>query len=167
MSLQRVSWHGEATSTPMRSSDRSLRHVLVTSRLGTGRGNRGVHYALICRSDEALRLDDLGGFDPSAYRNVGAGGGPVGSSQVTALLVRTRDESPASEYRVNLRAKLAGSCWVRLARPCLLGAAAGAAISAASARALEMDSGDWISTVSAIRPVAHSPLEAQPTLFFE
>jgi hypothetical protein len=140
-------------------------HVLVTSRMGVGSGARTVHYALVCRCPEELRLDDRGPFDPSAYRNIGDAGGPVGSSQVTALVFRTRAESPVSDYRINFRAKLAGSYWVRLARPCVLGHATRAALAAASARAGEMDSGEWIETVSGIRFIDPSSIERQLNLF--
>jgi len=140
-------------------------HVLVTSRLEIGSGTKGVHYALMCRSDDELRLDDLGTFDPSAYRNIGDEGGPVGNSQVTALVVRTRAESPVSDYRINLRARLTGSYWVRLARPCIVGEEALTAIISASARAEAIDGGDWIGMVSEIRFIAPSAIEEQPFLF--
>ncbi len=109
-------------------------HVLVTSRMESGTGTKTVHYALMCWSAEELRLEDRGAFDSSAYRNVSDAGGPVGNSQVTALVVRTRAESPVSDYRINLRAKLVGGYWVRLARPCVLGEAARAALVMVSAR---------------------------------
>ncbi len=100
------------------------RHVLVTSRMETVFGVKSVHYALVCWSVEELRLGDHGAFDPSAYCNLGsqgAAGHSVGSCQVTALVVRTHDESPVSNYRINLRAKLAGGYWVRLADRAFLG----------------------------------------------
>jgi hypothetical protein len=140
-------------------------HVLVTSRMEVGSGARTVHYALVCWSPEELRLDDRGPFDPSAYRNIGDTGGPVGSSQVTALVVRTRAESAVSDYRINFRAKLAGSYWVRLARPCILGDAARAALAAASARASEMDSSEWIAMVYEICFIDQSSIENQLNLF--
>ncbi len=45
-------------------------HVLVTSRMETASGTKRVHYALMCHSDDELRLNDKIPFDPSAYRNV-------------------------------------------------------------------------------------------------
>jgi hypothetical protein len=140
-------------------------HVLVTSRMETGMRAKSVHYALMCRSAEELRLKDRGAFDPSAYRNLGDAGGPVGNSQVTALVVRTRAESPVSDYRINLRAKLAGGYWVRLARPCVLGEEARAALVTASARAGEIGSGEWVRAVSEIRLIARSSIEEQYYLF--
>lgn len=81
---------------------------LVTSRAGS----RGVHYALVCRSDEPFALSDHGAFDPRAYGNVG-GGGAVGASQVTALLERVGHDAIA-DYRVAMRATLTAGIWVRL-----------------------------------------------------
>jgi hypothetical protein len=140
-------------------------HVLVTSRLEAGSEGTTVHYALMCSSLEELRLNDQGSFDPSAYRNLGDAGGPVGSSQVTALVVRTGAESSVSDYRINLRAKLAGGYWVRLARPCVLGQAARAALAVASARAGEMDNGEWIEMVSEVRSIDPSSIGRQLRLF--
>ena len=105
-------------------------HSLVTSRMEIGSGTKSVHYALMCWSQEELLLEDRGPFDPSAYRNAGEAGGAVSNSQVTALIVRTGDESPVSDYRINLRAKLTGSYWVKLGRPCMLGEAARRTLSA-------------------------------------
>ena len=139
--------------------------VLVTSRAGPGEDAKCSHYALMCRSAEQLRLRDLGTFDPSAYRNLGDPGAPVGNSQVTALVVRVREESPVSDYRINLRAKLVGGYWVRLSRPCVLGAEARAALAAASARAGAVDDGEWIRLVSELRPDLPSPLSEQLSLF--
>lgn len=140
-------------------------HVLVTSRMEAGSRARAVHYALVCSSPEELRLDGRGPFDPSAYRNIGDAGRPVGSSQVTALVVRTRAESPVSDYWINFRAKLAGSYWVRLARPCVLAQASRASLAAASARAGEMDIGEWIEIVSKIRFVDPSSIESKLSFF--
>jgi hypothetical protein len=140
-------------------------HALVTSRREAGSDARTVHYALVCSSFEELRLDDEGSFDPLAYRNLGDAGGPIGSSQVTALVVRIGAESSVSAYRINLRAKLTGSYWVRLARPCVLGEATRAALAVASARSSEMDKGEWIEMVSEIRSTDPSSMERQLKLF--
>ncbi len=140
-------------------------HVLVTSRMDIGSGTKSVHYALMCYSEESLWIGDFGPFDPSAYRNIGDAGGPVSSSQVTALIVRTGDESPAADYRVNLRAKLFGSYWVRLARPCILGEIGRRALKAAAARANRISAEEWIGIVSDIRSIAPSAIEEQPYLF--
>ena len=140
-------------------------HALVTSRMESGSEMKKNHYALICRSKEELRLDDYGPFDPSAYRNVGDTGGRVSHSQVTALVVRTHTESNESDYRINLRARLAGSYWVKLGRPCALGQAARAALALASARAKELDGNDWIEMVSNITSTAPSGVPGQVYLF--
>jgi hypothetical protein len=140
-------------------------HVLVTSRMEIGSGTKRVHYALMCWTDKELRFGDHGAFDPSAYRNIGDAGGPVGSSQVTALIIRTRPESPVSDYRINFRAKLTGTYWVKLGRPCLIAAEARADITSASARATEMDRREWNRLVSEIRSIGPFSIEAQPGLF--
>lgn len=67
--------------------------TLVTSRVSAGLRARNAHYALMCRSDQELRLGDFGSFDPSAYRNVSETGKAVGASQVTALLRRVSGEN--------------------------------------------------------------------------
>lgn len=104
-------------------------HVVVTSR---GGGGRQCHYALMCQSDRALVLDDLGPFDPGLYRNASKAGGVVGASQITALLVRNaRVGCDEGRYRVNLRAFLRGSYWVKLVEPVTLSAEDGAALASA------------------------------------
>lgn len=89
-------------------------NCLVTSRAETASGRKSVHYALMCRSDEAITLGDYGTFDPSAYRNASETAGPVGASQVTALLRRVAREQDESGYRINVKAKLVHGYWVRL-----------------------------------------------------
>jgi hypothetical protein len=56
-------------------------HALVTSRGDSTLSMKRVHYALMCRSDEELVLRRGERFDPSAFRNAGESGGPVGASQ--------------------------------------------------------------------------------------
>jgi hypothetical protein len=93
--------------------ERPLPGGSVTSRAH----GRGAHYALICRSDAPLELGDFGPFDPSVYRNVSESGKLIGASQVTALLRRVAPEGADASYRINLRAKLTGSYWVKLGDP--------------------------------------------------
>jgi hypothetical protein len=93
------------------------RHVLVTSRAETRLGAKLAHYALVCWSEEPLRLTDQGPFDPSAYRNLGGTGAPIGASQVTALVRRVSAESRTCAYRINMKARLAEALWVKLADP--------------------------------------------------
>jgi len=141
-------------------------HVLVTSRMGTSTGRKRVHYALMCLSDAELRLDDQGPFDPLAYRNLSDAAGPIGPSQVTALVVRKTSESVASSYRINLRARLAGSYWVRLGKPCVLPKGADAALKAASMRSGgKVSCDDWVDIVSDIRGTTVSAIESQATAF--
>lgn len=93
-------------------------HALVTSRADGEAGPKRVHYALMCYSQDPLELR-VGGspFDPTAFRNAGGTGAPVGNSQVTALVKQVAPEGAAGGYEVNLSAWLTGSYWVRLTAP--------------------------------------------------
>ena len=97
---------------------RSLpRHVLVTSRGDSAGGPKDRHFALMCWSDAPLIIQHGVPFDPSAYRNAGGNGAPVGASQVTALLKRASNGSGETGYEANICARLADSYWVRLTDP--------------------------------------------------
>lgn len=98
-------------------------HALVTSRGDSAGGVKRVHYALMCRSDAPLELQRGETFDPSAFRNAGGTGAPVGASQVTALLKRVEEDHDTADYEANLTAWLADSYWVRLTDPVELDAA--------------------------------------------
>jgi len=98
-------------------------HTLVTSRADSPSGPKRTHYALICYSADPLKLQaHPPPFDPSAFRNAGGTGAPVGNSQVTALLKRVSNEDRTSDYAINFEAQLAGGYWVRLADPVLVDA---------------------------------------------
>ena len=74
---------------------------------------RRAHYALVCHSDEPLRLEDVGRIRFGALRNL-VSGNPLGASQVTAV-VELMQPSPADgEYPVALRARLVSPYFVRL-----------------------------------------------------
>jgi hypothetical protein len=90
---------------------------LVTSKGEARNGAKSSHFALLCKSDRRLELGDYGSFDPTAFRNVGPIGGAVGSSQVTALVRCTGQMQSDAQYRINLKASLYGSYWVKLVDP--------------------------------------------------
>lgn len=92
--------------------------ALVTSRVRDGGQPR--HYALMCESAEPLRLGDQGNFDPAAYRNLGEEGGQIAASQVTILAMKVAEERDDPPYKCGMRARLAGSYWVRLRDPLLI-----------------------------------------------
>jgi hypothetical protein len=92
-------------------------HVLVTSRGDSNSGRKKRHFALMCWSDRPLHIERGEPFNPSAYRNAGGTGAPVGASQVTALLKRASKASAGTVYESNLRAWLVDSYWVRLTDP--------------------------------------------------
>lgn len=139
--------------------------VLVTSRGHTSGGLKRQHYALVCRSDAPIALGNLGPFDHSAYRNFGGTNGPVGASQVTALLRRQRPENAAAaQYRVNFRAKLEGAYWVRLADPAQVPSTSSWDLIDSS----KMELGMWIELVRSIQLTALStgaPSDPQIDLF--
>lgn len=133
-------------------------HVLVTSRAGS----RDHHYALMCRSDSPLAVDDGGPFDHTAYRNFG-GGRPVGASQTTALLERRAPDGEA-DYRVAMRARLTGGLWVRLVDPVPVPTGVRALLDEVPGNVR-----DWRDLVSSVRSggVGHPvrPVVAQESLF--
>ena len=143
-------------------------HVLVTSRGNTVSGLKRVHYALMCRSDAALELGDLGPFDPSAYRNFSGTGAPIGASQVTVLLRRVMNEGSASDYTMNMRAKLAESYWVKLTDPVRLCASKRLEMESWLARVHTLTACDWHNIAAGLRtgdPLAPPELETQARLF--
>lgn len=93
------------------------RHALVTSRADSAGGPKDRHFALMCWSDSPLAIQRGVPFDPSAYRNAGGNGAPVGASQVTALLKRTSNGGGETAYEANICAWLAESYWVKLTDP--------------------------------------------------
>ena len=121
-------------------------HALVTSRGDSDGGPKRAHYALVCYSAAPLALVRGQPFDHKAFRNVGGTGAPVGPSQVTALLRRVQEDSPA-DYEVNLSACLTGSYWVRLTDPVELDVAKLAKLSSIGEGSLQ----HWPRTVGEIR----------------
>lgn len=122
-------------------------HVLVTSRGDSAGGAKRVHYALMCRSDQVLELRSGVRFDPSAFRNAGGTGAPVGSSQVTALLRRVGRDGDGAGYEANLTAWLTSGYWVRLTDPLEFHAGHQAALAATTS----LDVGRWLKVVADIR----------------
>lgn len=120
--------------------------ALVTSRGDSASGAKTRHYALMCYSEEALVLRHGVPFDPSAYRNVGGAGAPVGASQVTALLRQVEDSERSSDYEANFTAWLTGGYWVRLSDPKELSSKAKADISSFAG-----GPSDWRDFVNEIR----------------
>lgn len=89
-------------------------HVRVISR---GDPSKGKHYALVCLSNEPLRLgNDRHKFDPTQYLTFSKGKIP-GASQVTALLRDTPREHDVGQYAISLRATLVEPWNPKLASP--------------------------------------------------
>lgn len=131
--------------------------ALITSRAETGAGQKRRHYALMCYSARPLRIERGVGFDPAAYRNVGSNGGPVGASQVTALLQRVASAAPG-DYEENLTAELVGSYWVRLTDPVVLDAKEASRVDQAAAASSTQE---WLRLVSKLR-ATHRKTETKP-----
>jgi len=90
-------------------------HVLEWSR---GTLDKKSHYALVCHSDQPLRLDHHA-FEPSLCRT--HLGNPLGGSQVTALLEGDLDADHApGSYHFGFRATLVAPWMVMLVKPRLL-----------------------------------------------
>lgn len=122
---------------------------VVTSRADSQNGRKRAHYALMCRSETPLEIERGGRrFDPAAYRNVGDAGGPVGASQVTAMLQQIAPERDDASYEVNMQAHLAADYWVRLADPVLLEVARLAPLDEAAGMSLA----DWRAFSAELRP---------------
>ncbi|AMU88112.1 hypothetical protein ATM17_03480 [Sphingopyxis macrogoltabida] len=91
--------------------------ALVTSRGDSAGGAKNRHYALMCFSDAPLKVQRGIPFDPSAFRNAGGVGAPIGASQVTALLRQVNEPNSSTDYEANVMAWLTGGYWVKLADP--------------------------------------------------
>lgn len=136
------------------------RGTLVTSRADSATGAKPAHYALMCASNAPLRLADYGPFDHSAYRNVSVERGPVGASQVTALVERHYPESRDAAYRINMRATLTGSYWVKLGRPLILSEQARQSLDRSGPKALSPM--EWIAFLSSLRDTSTPFAAADP-----
>lgn len=130
-------------------------YALVTSRGESEIKKKTVHYALHCFAAHPLGFaGNNEAFVSSSYRNAGGRGAPVGSSQVTALLVPASrgSDSEDADYVVDMRASLTGSYWVKLVDPSPL-----------TERALDLmeraasDTGDWNELVSELRGKPSTP----------
>jgi hypothetical protein len=140
-----------------RGAERPLpANALVTSRGDSAGGAKRAHYALMCRSDQPLRICRGVPFDPSAFRNAGGTGAPVGASQVTALLRRTGKDTLRTDYEANLSAWLVDSYWVRLTDPVELHPAKLDVLS----RGAPQDVEGWLDLVKRIRGGPSAGLEA-------
>jgi hypothetical protein len=87
---------------------------VVTSR---GGAQKKWHYALVCRSDRPLRLENGGGkIFSGALRNL-VSGRQVGSSQVTSVVERHVKKPIGRAYDVLMRFRLVYPYFVRLSIP--------------------------------------------------
>lgn len=70
-------------------------------------------YALVCASEQPLRIADHGSLGLSTLRNL-VSGNAVGASQVTAVVERLVDSHDGHEYKVAFRAHLVAPYFIRL-----------------------------------------------------
>jgi hypothetical protein len=122
-------------------------YALVTSRGDSASGAKRMHFALMCYSHEPLAIRRGEPFDPSAFRNAGGKGAPVGASQVTALLRRVDADAAVTDYETNIAAWLTASYWVRLLDPVELDTSKQETIASAGA----VEAGRWCALVERIR----------------
>jgi hypothetical protein len=99
-------------------------HVLITSRADTMRSRKRRHYALVCRSGEALSLCNHGWLNLDGYKNFESRNPRVGASQVTTVLEQ-KDSAAIihdanNRYQINMVADLADPHFVMLATPVAL-----------------------------------------------
>ena len=94
-------------------------HASVTSRWDPERPG-AARYALVCHSDEPLRLEDHGELRFGSLRNLRSGA-HIGASQVTAVVRRDSARPDCGRaYRVALRASLVRPYVLRLSAPELI-----------------------------------------------
>lgn len=98
-------------------------HVLVTSRYSSSRATKSKHYALVCYSDKALRVEHYGSLRSTDYRNLGSHNPRIGSSQVTTII----EQQPipiigikGNDYEINMIAKVTQPYFVTLLEPIVL-----------------------------------------------
>lgn len=89
------------------------RYSLVTSRYTTRGGRKKSHFALCCQLDTPIALSDHGTLNYGALRNLRSDG-PVGYSQVTAVVSYDHDHQTGQTYQVAVAARLANPWFIRL-----------------------------------------------------
>ncbi len=92
-------------------------HAVVISRAHDKNGDLKSSYdALVCENSDGIPRSAGGTLDIGTLRNLR--GGPIGSSQITAVVERTPDRKGASDaYPITARARLVAPFAVRLAAP--------------------------------------------------
>jgi hypothetical protein len=90
-------------------------HAVVTSRAHDSKGRpKKRHYALVCESPMGILCGDRNTLDAGELRNIGDGGKPVGSSQVTAVVEQTVRNDKGRSYPITARATLIAPYAVKL-----------------------------------------------------
>jgi hypothetical protein len=90
-------------------------HAIVLSRAHDSKGRpKQVYYALVCENPTGILHSGHGMLDTRTLRNFGDSGKPVGSSQVTAVVERTRPHDKGRSYPITARATLTAPYAVQL-----------------------------------------------------
>lgn len=134
--------------------------TLVTSRGGAARIGKSRHYALVCRRSETLRENESGDRFAIADLANFASGNPVGHSQVTAVVQRTRRPTDGP-YVAAVVATLAYPYVVALGDPVALDPAKPAPSPQPQQRSEAAEataSGSGLTTPSAHEPGCYQPL---------
>jgi hypothetical protein len=121
-------------------------YALITSRGHSAKSVKTKHYALVCRTANALFLRNHRKFDPAAYRNVGGRNRQPGSSQVTALINRVASESNHGRYFINMKAELVPPYTIQLADPIIVTPKDRALLAAK-----DIDTRQWLKLVAKVR----------------
>jgi hypothetical protein len=94
-------------------------HAIVISRAHDSTGSaKSRYYALVCENPAGIPDSGGGTLDVGMLRN--SGGGPIGPSQITAVVERRSAPSGGLQYPVTARATLVAPYAVTLAAPRLL-----------------------------------------------
>jgi hypothetical protein len=128
-------------------------HVVVTSRARMSNGSpKRRHYALICESHSSILNNSGGKLDADCLRNIGDGGRPVGSSQVTAVVEQRGTRGSDARYEITARATVVPPYAVTLTSPRELLPAERKLLDEVGNEGKGRD--DWFAVVKAIRQEA-------------
>ena len=125
-------------------------HAVVTSRAHDSKGRpKKRHYALVCESPMEILCGGGSTLDAGALRNIGDGGKPVGSSQVTAVVEQTARNDKGRSYAITARATLIAPYAVKLTGQRELSPGALRLLNNASLGTMTPD--DWLAVAKQVR----------------
>jgi hypothetical protein len=135
-------------------------HAIVISRAHDSTGSpKSRYYALVCENPSGIPDSGGGTLDTGILRNSGDGGGPVGPSQITAVVERRSAPSGGLQYPITARATLVAPYAVTLAAPRQLSLGEKRLLDEASLEGKTSD--DWMAVAKRLR-LANSPEKPRP-----